>query len=603
MKKLFTALFAVAIMFAITLVMGKDSPGKIEKGKTENVAVQTATVQIEHKEAYKIDDGEYEGIVITNSGFSGQSLYVGAGILAVIGLVSWAIKSALFRRTKLYVATRLIIASLIVAMSLNTAPLAGMVIAGIVIVFPSLKAWAVQRNYARLAAGEQDEEIEAINKISKQIEGFKTILGDKADKADFKAVEKAITELKEGLSKLEGTKIEEKMTEINKAITKFGEQVTELKEDVAKAKENTGKGKPTPFVTTKEIEDFIKSTFKDGQKTRDHAAIKVNGDHIFKAAETFGIPSFFEGAAGTVADAFTGRFIDPTLYQRKRKRNLILDHFAIETITVPKLIYLEKKEVSGSGDSGSTSSVGGADWIVSGAAKPKRSFRVGTGEVEAKKVAIFGTVEDKLLRDVPSLENWIRDDFQSEMREKYNDGLLNNNPAVDENAPLGLKNNAIQYSATPAFSLNIPAPNYIDMVVAAAAKMADLKEQPGKAFVATDVFYAIHILKDSDERYQNNDKVYTNALGQLVVAGVQIVEADSEDVPSTHLLLTSVDPGFKIKNYGPAVFERGLNGTDFQEDKTSYRGYQEVLSYIPEHKENTVMYDTWANIAAAITKA
>jgi hypothetical protein len=448
---------------------------------------------------------------------------------------------------------------------------------------------------------EKSEELKAIETIATQIEGFKLKLGDKADVAQFKQVDTTISELKEGLNKLSGAKIEEKMVTINEAIMKFGVQIGELREDVAKAKENGGNKAGAPLLTTKDVQDFINATFKDGRKTSDQAVIKINSNIVFKAAETFGYPQFFEGGANTDISAFTGRVVDPTLYQRVRKRNLILDHFAIESITVPKLIYLEKKEVSGSGDSGSTAATGGAEWIVSGAAKPMRSFRVTTGEVEAKKVAIFGTVEDKLLRDVPSLENWIREDFRDEILEAYNDALLNNNPAVDEDAPLGLKQNAIQYSVTTAFDGVVSDPTYIDMIVAAAAKMSDLKEQPGKAFVSSDVWYAMQILKDNDDRYQNNNLVYTSTNGQLYIAGVQVVQADSEDVPSTHLLLVAANPGFKIKNYGPLVFERGLNGTDFREDKTSYRGYQEVLSYIPEHKENTIMYDTWANIEAGIT--
>jgi hypothetical protein len=501
------------------------------------------------------------------------------------------------KKNYLNVGMRLFLASAILLFaSMFAKPMmyAAFILAGIVMLFPS---WTYRAN--RLAVGGQ-EELEAIEKIGKQIDAFKTTLGDKLDKKDLEAVTNELKALKDGLKDWSGEKIETSMKTINDAISKFGKQLEEMQEDVNKSKETqTNKAKAGQFFDSAEVKSFVESTWKDGRKTTEAASVKLNGNIAFKAAETFGIPAFFEGAAGTVADAFTGRFIDPTLYQRKRKRNLIIDHFRIETITVPKLIYLVKKEVSG--DNGSNEDTGGADWITSGETKPPRSFRVTTGSVEAKKVAIFGTVEDKLLRDVPSLENWLREDFFDEMREKYNDGLLNNNPSVDEDAPLGLKQNAIQFDATPAFDGTISEPNYIDMIVAAAAYQDDLKEVPEKAFVAGDVWYAIHILKDNDKRYQNNGLVYVNSLGQLFIAGVEIVKADSEDVPSTHLLMTSTEVGFKIKNYGPMVFERGLNGTDFKEDKTSYRGYQEVLSYIAEHRFNSVLYDTWENIEAGIT--
>lgn len=499
-------------------------------------------------------------------------------------------------KQNLTVGFRLLLASVILFISPG---LSGFAMAGIVMAFPSLKSWKSLKG--RLCEGAQTEtpELEAIGKVSKQVDDFKATLGNKADKADFKKIEDNLAALKAGVDKWEEKKIDDTIKSINDQIDKFGKQVTEIQEDIQAQKGGGAAGKALPFVTTKDIEDFIASTFKDGRKTGDHAAIKLNAaGHVFKAAETFGYPQFFEGAAGTVTDAFTGRFIDPRLYERRRKRNLILDNFNIETISAPKLIYLLKIEVSG--DNASQEDTGGADWIVSGAAKPLRSFRVTTGEVEAKKVAIFGTVEDKLLRDVASLENWIREDFMAEIREEYNDAILNNNPAVDPDAPLGLKQNAIQYAPTAAFTGTITDANEIDAIVAAIAYMASLKEAPDKVFVSDDIYYKILILKGNDGHYQNKGLVYVSTAGQIFIAGIQLIPSDNEDVPSTHLLAVGMDMGFKIKNYGPLVFERGLNGTDFREDKTSFRGYQEALTYIPSHRYNSVLYDTFVNILAAI---
>jgi hypothetical protein len=59
---------------------------------------------------------------------------------------------------------------------------------------------------------------------------------------------------------------------------------------------------------------------------------------------------------------------------------------------------------------------------------------------------------------------------------------------------------------------------------------------------------------------------------------------------------------FKIRNFGPLVFERGLNGEDFRHDRTSFRAYQEVLSYIPSHRYNGVLYDAIQTIITAIDK-
>lgn len=456
------------------------------------------------------------------------------------------------------------------------------------------------------------EELKAIEKISNQIDGFKTALGNKVDKADMEAAQAALAEMKIMLEKLNAAlsedaeetaameeELEKRMKSVNDFIAKTGKQIEELQQDVANQKDGAkNKSKSKKKVTQEELKNFIDATFKDGEKTGTKASIKMNTNMVLKAAETIG-EDFYLGAANTQQDVFTGRFVDPQFYQRTRKRNLIIDHMTIESISVPKLYYMEKKEVAG--DNQSVVDVGGADWIALAGQKPLRSFRVTTGSAEAKKVATFGTVADKLLRDVNSLESWINEDFTDEIKEAYNDALLNSDGTGNE--PLGLKENAITYAVTDAFDQAILEPNEIDAIIAAAAYMRSLKEQPAVAFVSSDIFYKLHILKDQQARYQASNLVYTNSLGNLYVAGVQVVDVDDEDVPSTHLLMIGANVGFKIKNYGSMVFERGLNGEDFRYDRTSYRAYQEVLSYIPEHRYNSVLYDTLANITAAIAEA
>lgn len=438
-----------------------------------------------------------------------------------------------------------------------------------------------------------DENLKAINEIAEMVKGFKEKLGEKADNDKINEVNNDIKELKSSLNSLTEIEIDKAIKAINEKNESLYNQILELRDDVKDA--NSTKNKTKEVLTEKEVEDFIKGFYDIESRRKDYSkAPRLT----VKAPETFGYPQTFVN--GSQVDAFTGREVDPMLYEPKRKRNLILDTFAIPSISVPTLYYLEKEVI---GDTNPTSGdPGAAGWIASGAAKPKRSFRLKTGKVEAKKVAIFATIEDKLLRDVASMRNWILDDLTDEMREAINDGLLNNNPAVDANAPLGLKTNAVQYSVTPAFEDAIDDPNEIDAMIAVLAFMVENKETPGSLHVSSDIFYRIHNLKATDGKYLNNNLIYVNNLGQLFIAGTQVFAEDSEDVPSTHILAISNDNPFKIRAYGGMTLEPGLNGENFREDKTSFRGYQEFLSYLPENRENGVVYDTFANIYAAILK-
>lgn len=444
--------------------------------------------------------------------------------------------------------------------------------------------------------GTKTAEMKALEAIAKQVEGFKEMLGDKAKAEDFQKVTDELKKLQDGLETLTAKEVERQIKAINTANDKIYKQIVEMQEELAAQKES-GTGKkadgPVQLIKREDVEAFVKTIYPNGKngdkKKFSDAKIEI------KAAETFGAATFVSGADIT---AFTGRMVDPTLYQRRRKSNIILDYMNIQTIDVPTLIYLRKIE-EGTGVA-PDNDPGGAAWILCGSPKPKRSFRVTTGEVDAKKVAIFGEIEDCLLQDVPSMERWIREDFMDEINEAINDGLLNNNPSVDPLAPLGMKTNAIQYTATPAYDELIADPNYIDDIFAIGARMRFDKEQTAMVFVSSDVYYRIHHLKATDAKYLNNNLVYTDSLGNLWIGGIQVIPVDEEDVPSTHVLAIGVDLGFKIYAYGPMVFESGLNGENFREDKTSYRAYQRFLSFIPEERENSVLYDTWANIEAAI---
>lgn len=448
---------------------------------------------------------------------------------------------------------------------------------------------------------EKSPEILAIEKVAAQVDAFKSQLGDRVIMKDFIDAKKALDDLKASIGKYSEKEIDAAIKTINDANAKLHKQVEEMTEDLARAKEKNGNTpKAITLMDETVLKDQVKKMFPDARtKTKDGIKIELNRDIVLrtKAAEIFGYPQFFEGVNGVATDwtAFTGRVIDPRLYERKRKKNFILDNFSIPSIDAPTLIYLEKIEVAGNNES--QEDTGGAEWITSGAQKPMRSFRVTSTQVEAKKVAIFGTVEDKLLRDVPSLRNWLQTDFSQEIRETYNDGLLNNDPAINEDAPLGLKEHAVQYSDVAGFV--IANPNDIDAIIAAIAQLARDHEEAAYVAVSSDKYYQLFALKDSQQRYQNANLVYVSSMGTLYICGVPIIMADVEDVPTTHLLAIGVD-GFQIRNYGGFVFEAGLNGEDFRYDRTSFRAYQEVLSYIPSHRYNSVIYDTFTNIKTAI---
>lgn len=440
---------------------------------------------------------------------------------------------------------------------------------------------------------QESEEMKALALIKEQVKTFNEKLEGTIDKDTFDKLNAKIEELEKELKTGEDIKdIDARITKINLENERLHNAVKQLELD--KLKEEAKEG---GVDRSKQRAQFEKALREFSKSIAEGRVFKENGKPlelvIPKEVDEFTYPNTFED--GSEVSAFTGREIDPVLYSRRRKTNIILDYFDIRTINVPELIYLRKVDV----DPDEEIDYGGAAWIACGSSKPPRRFTLDTGVAKAKKVAIFNTIDDCLLEDVPSFLNWVRDDFNQEMDEAINSGLLNGG---DSNTPLGLKENAVTFVPTPAFDETIADPNEIDAIFAMAATMAENRETPAIVFVAKGVYYKIMALKDNNGRYQNNSLVYVNNLGELYIGGIRVVPVDSEDVDYNNALMIGADPGFKIRAYGGRTIETGLNKDDFEKDKTSIRGYQRFLSYIPEDRENSVMYDTWDNILSAIEK-
>ena len=72
-------------------------------------------------------------------------------------------------------------------------------------------------------------ELEAVELVTKQVEGFKTILGSKADKGEFDSLKGTIEDLKKSIADNDGKATSEKIKTINDATEKLVKQVSTAK--------------------------------------------------------------------------------------------------------------------------------------------------------------------------------------------------------------------------------------------------------------------------------------------------------------------------------------------------------------------------------------
>lgn len=79
---------------------------------------------------------------------------------------------------------------------------------------------------------DEEQILKEIGKVGKQLEGFKTEIGEKVSKSDFNAVSKAVDEVKASVGKIEAAKLGESLDAIK-------QQMTEMKENVDKMRDNS----------------------------------------------------------------------------------------------------------------------------------------------------------------------------------------------------------------------------------------------------------------------------------------------------------------------------------------------------------------------------
>lgn len=119
-------------------------------------------------------------------------------------------------------------------------------------------------------------EVKAIKKIAKQVENFKTALGDKADAEAIKTLQETVKTLQENIATMQSEDIISTLKNINDANEKIWKQIAEIQEAAQLEKEKTeGKAKKGDILKKEDVAAFVKATFgedaKHGTKTSNPA--------------------------------------------------------------------------------------------------------------------------------------------------------------------------------------------------------------------------------------------------------------------------------------------------------------------------------------------
>lgn len=233
---------------------------------------------------------------------------------------------------------------------------------------------------------------------------------------------------------------------------------------------------------------------------------------------------------------------------------------------------------------------GSADFIGEGVLKPLASFELQVQQSIAKKVAERMRVSLELLNDIAGIVSLIENELRYEVEKHANDATLTGTSSSTD--PAGITKLASLYTLT---TVDVTTPNNFDAIRAAVAQLRSLNYTgPFTAFVNPIDAANMELSKGTDGHYILPP--FTASDGTRI-AGVQIVE--EAGIPAGFLLIGDMRY-YKIYMLEQFTIRWGLDSDDFSKNLMTVIGEMRFHQTFSSNDAGAFIYDTFANIKAAI---
>lgn len=559
MKKWILApLFLMAIVFSAPLTYGGvDSEVKSD---IEQVAVTPAGVNLEQKEALKLDDGEYKGFVLADSSIPG-AVQAGSVAMAFAGIA--LLFSRLWKS----------LASFKGQMALRSIALIGAVATGnialgvIALFAPVALPWSG-------VLGDVSAEEALLTKIKDEVS--KSVEKQVKDKGLTKEqIESVVSEKMKKYEDMDPVKLKNMI-----------EDFEALKTEHSKIKNDLRKGNEDKMT----LKGAIAEQFNDEQKWKD-----VQGVARRKAGsvELFTTKAVGNVTTGSVATDTSGNALLDLLNADDLRGLNLRDPFIEEYATVTRT----SKAVIGYADY--TPKEGAVNYVAEGAEKSQIDLKVEVKHATPKKAAGYIVQTDEAWQDIPRLESEARTLLLKKYLLRRQNGILFGD-GQGEN-PLGVTEIAASYNPALAGVQNADADNLRDAIVAAAVQIYntvnyadEVQYMPNVAFVNPSDFAGLKLIR-TDHGYLFPDIQATANNGAL--AGFPVV-AKSE-IPVGKLLIGDFTY-LNIVNYIDYTVSLGWVNDQFIKNMFTMIGEGRFFTYVRTLDQKAFIYDDIATILDGI---
>lgn len=226
---------------------------------------------------------------------------------------------------------------------------------------------------------------------------------------------------------------------------------------------------------------------------------------------------------------------------------------------------------------------GDAGWIGPGVAKPGISLELASETSNAKKVAASEKVAMELLEDVEGFSSYIEQELRFQVDKETNDVLMSN--AGSATIPKGIQNHSVAYTLAGVETTN---PNFWDCLIAIEAQL----EAGNLAGAIT------HFVNPVD--YANMMLTKAQSQGQLFVPRLPAGAIVKDNNIPVGYVQSAILQYYVVKIYKDYTVTYGWENDDFTKNLVTLVGERRIHQYVKENHTGFAIYDTFANIMAAI---
>lgn len=424
------------------------------------------------------------------------------------------------------------------------------------------------RSMCFLSDAEKAEQEELLGKIKTQTEG---LLATRATKEELAAISARIPE-NFGTLPLEALRsLADEKTGAMVMLTNQGIEIQRLKTEMAKA--------PKDMSIRSQIEAWFAENkptldnFKKRENKGDLTPLDIKLDTRAAAASPMLPSTVMPGGS-----AYITRFeVQPGFNDLLRPEPTFWDFIKKGSTNAETYIWRNKRPTDGA-----------AGWIGPGEYKPAISFTINKEASYAKKIAVNEKVATELFDDIDGFTTFVTDELYYQLMQKTND-ILQGAGAGDSETPEGIQHMSVAYN--PLTGVKTTNANFWDAIKAMVTQLRVTRFRGQIVAFVNPVDLANGVMTKA----QNQGQLFIPP-----VTGCMIVEDLNMTLGSALVFATDY---YKLLIYKAFRMEWGLENDDLTKNLRTVIGEMRLHQFHSQNYDGFAVYDTLANVIAAIDTA